>query len=210
LRRRNPDLRIDSCASGGRRNDLETMRRAVPLTRSDFQFPDMKGVVEGQQGHTYGLSFWLPFYGSGCYLYDQYSYRSFYMPLFGMGGLTPDNAAAQRTAYEECRRVAPCMLSDYYPLTPYSLELDRWIAWQFNRPEQGDGVVQAFRRGENGEPTRTFHLRGLDPDARYEVTDLDVEASMSASGQDLMKNGMTVSLKDKPAAAVILYSKAGD
>ena len=71
LRRRNPNLRIDSCASGGRRNDLETMRRAVPLTRSDFQFPDMIGVVEGQQGHTYGLSFWLPFYGNGCYLYES-------------------------------------------------------------------------------------------------------------------------------------------
>jgi len=31
LRRRHPNMLIDSCASGGRRNDLETMRRAVPL-----------------------------------------------------------------------------------------------------------------------------------------------------------------------------------
>ena len=55
LRRRNPGLRIDSCASGGRRNDLETMRRAVPLLRSDFQFPDTQsGVVEGNQCHTHG------------------------------------------------------------------------------------------------------------------------------------------------------------
>ena len=30
-----PKLWIDSCASGGRRNDLETLRRAVPLLRSD-------------------------------------------------------------------------------------------------------------------------------------------------------------------------------
>ena len=29
LRRRQPQLRIDSCASGGRRDDLETLRRAV-------------------------------------------------------------------------------------------------------------------------------------------------------------------------------------
>ncbi|MFA6112327.1 MAG: glycoside hydrolase family 36 protein, partial [Candidatus Latescibacterota bacterium] len=35
LRRRHPDMLIDSCASGGRRNDLETLRRAVPLLRSD-------------------------------------------------------------------------------------------------------------------------------------------------------------------------------
>ena len=38
------------------------------------------------------------------------------------------------------------MLGDYYPLTSYSLQPDHWIAWQFNRPETGDGVVQAFRR----------------------------------------------------------------
>jgi hypothetical protein len=53
LLRRHPHLRIDSCASGGRRNDLETMRRAVPLLRSDFQHAHMPGVVEGNQAHTY-------------------------------------------------------------------------------------------------------------------------------------------------------------
>ena len=57
LLRRHPGMLIDSCASGGRRNDLETMRRAVPLLRSDYLFEPV-----GQQGHTYGLSFWLPFY----------------------------------------------------------------------------------------------------------------------------------------------------
>ena len=60
LLRRHPGMLIDSCASGGRRNDLETMRRAVPLLRSDYLFEPV-----GQQGHTYGLSFWLPFYGTG-------------------------------------------------------------------------------------------------------------------------------------------------
>ena len=82
---KNPGLRIDSCASGGRRNDLETMRRAVPLLRSDFQFPTMKDVVDGNQCHTYGLSSWLPYQGTGCYLYDPYSFRSFYLPAFGFG-----------------------------------------------------------------------------------------------------------------------------
>jgi len=60
LRRRHPNMLIDSCASGGRRNDLETMRRAVPLPRSDYIMEPV-----GNQGHTYGLSFWLPFQGTG-------------------------------------------------------------------------------------------------------------------------------------------------
>ena len=60
----NPGLRIDSCASGGRRNDLGAMQRAVPLTRSDFEFADMASVADGNQCQTYGLSSWLPFQGS--------------------------------------------------------------------------------------------------------------------------------------------------
>ena len=38
LLRRNPGLVIDSCSSGGRRNDLETMRRAVTLHYTDIGY----------------------------------------------------------------------------------------------------------------------------------------------------------------------------
>jgi alpha-galactosidase len=220
LRRRTPGLRIDSCASGGRRNDLESMRRAVPNSRSDFQFPTMKGVVEGNQNHTYGLSFWLPWQGSGCYFTDTYSIRSFYLPGFGMtamselepsrGTLKAENAEVLKKAYRECDRIAPYMLCDYYPLTPYTLELDQWIAWQFNRPEQSEGVVQAFRRGKNQEPARTFRLYGLDPATRYKITNLDGEGSTISSGKDLMENGLRLDVKERPAAAVVLYTKADD
>ncbi len=208
LRRRHPHLRIDSCASGGRRNDLETMRRAVPLLRSDFQFPNMAGVVEGNQGHTYGLSFWLPFQGTGVYGYDAYTYRSFYLPSFGMGGLTPENTAAQQKAYGECRRIAPMMLEgDYYPLTPYSRQQDRWIAWQFHRPGAGDGVVQAFRRKDCADAAQTYRLRGLDPAAQYEVTNFDVAGTMKASGAELMAQGLAAEIKDKPGAAIFTYRR---
>ena len=207
LRRRHPGLRIDSCASGGRRNDLETMRRAVPLLRSDFQFPGQLGVVEGNQGQTYGLSFWLPFQGTGIDAYDPYSYRSFYLPSFGMGTLTVTNQAAQQKAYAECRRVAPLMLADYYPLTPYSLKPDQWIAWQFDRPDKGDGVIQAFRRNTCEAATMTVRLNGLDPAANYALTNLDVEGHTQCSGKDLMEKGLPIEIKAKPDAAVILYAK---
>lgn len=207
LRRRHPSLRIDSCASGGRRNDLETMRRAVPLLRSDFQMPEQPAVIEGNQGHTYGLSSWLPFQGTGTYFYDAYAYRSFYLPSFGMGGLTPENKKAQQQAYAECRNIAPLMLGDYYPLTPYSLQLDQWIAWQFNRPEYGDGEVQAFRRDKCAERTKTFRLIGLDPAAQYELTNFDLNGATQVSGKDLMEQGLTVDIHDKPGAAIITYAR---
>ena len=169
----------------------------------------MKGVVEGNQGQTYGLSFWLPFQGTGCYTYDTYSVRSFYLPSFGMGGLAPENTAAQQKAYTECRKVAPMMLfGDYHPLTPYSLELDQWMAWQFNRAVPGDGMVQAFRRPACQESSKTFRLSGLDPDAQYEVQDFDDSGTRTFTGKKLMDNGLTVEIKDKPGAGLVVYRKA--
>ena len=218
LRRRHPHLRIDSCASGGRRNDLETMRRAVPLLRSDYTMLDsnmadrLAGVVEGNQCHTYGISSWLPFHGSCVSKVDPYSARSHYLPGFGAGlQLTPENRAAVRRVYDECRQVARFVLEgDYYPLTPYSRAGNEWMAWQFDRPEQGDGVVQAFRRADCAEAAQTYRLRGLDPAATYELTNLDVEGTVKTSGAELMEKGLTVEIKDKPGAAVIVCRRVED
>ncbi len=204
LRRRNPGLRIDSCASGGRRNDLETMRRAVLLLRSDFQFPSMKGVVEGNQAHTFGLSSWLPFQGSGCYYSDMYALRSFYLPGFGTFG----NGETARKAYSECAQVGPLMMADYYPLTSYSRTESEWIGWQFNRPESGTGVVQVFRRPGCKEGGRIFHLSSLDPAANYVITDLDSPGMRTATGKSLMSEGLMVEIPAAPGAAVLLYKKA--
>jgi alpha-galactosidase len=215
LRRQHPGMLIDSCASGGRRNDLETMRRAVPLLRSDYQaFDGNPGYAAGNQGHTYGLSSWLPYYGQGVYQSPRdlvYYVRSHLSPSFGFcmdvrkSGLDWNQ---YRRLVAEWRRMAPCMLGDYYPVTPYSLKLDQWIAWQFNRPEQGDGVVQAFRRDQCADSSLVCRLCGLDPAAQYEMTNFDVEGSTKVAGQELMERGLTVEIKDQPGAAVITYHRA--
>jgi alpha-galactosidase len=205
----NPGLRIDSCASGGRRNDLETMRRAVPLLRSDFQFPSMPNVVAGNQCQTYGLSSWLPFQGTGCFYSDLYSLRSFYLASFGVaGGLTPETTAGWKQGFAECKQIAPMLLyGDYYPLTPYSLSSDAWIAWQFDRPDQSDGVVQAFRREKSAEPARLLRLNGLDPSAHYKITNFDVKGFTKVSGRELMENGFKLEITNKPGAAIIIYQR---
>jgi hypothetical protein len=122
-----------------------------------------------------------------------------------MGGLSSETLAAQKQAYSECKNIAPMMLGDYYPLTPYNREAGGWIAWQFNRPEQRDGFVQAFRRRECSEVRMTFLFNGLDPKARYEITNFDVEGKTITTGKKLMKEGLSVEIKDKPGAAVFTY-----
>ena len=205
LRRRHPHLRIDSCASGGRRNDLETMRRAVPLLRSDFVAVDHVGVVEGNQGHTYGLSSWLPFQGTSSRFADSYSFRSFYLPSFGMHFA---DLEVQKKARAECRRIASYMLlGDYYPLTSYSLQLDQWIAWQFDQPEKGEGVVQAFRRPESPYESARFKLRGLEAATTYEVENFD-GGTENYTGKELMERGLPLKTKAAPVALIFTYKRA--
>ena len=132
LRRRHPDMLIDSCASGGRRNDLETMRRAVPLLRSDY-------IIEpvGNQCHTYGLSFWLPFQGTGTGSREisPYLLRSTLVPSFhGLFDVRRKDLDYDliRRVLSQWKQYAPYYFGDYYPLTPYSLDQTAWMAWQFD------------------------------------------------------------------------------
>jgi alpha-galactosidase len=213
LRRRHPNLRIDSCASGGRRNDLETLRRAVPLLRSDYQsFDGNPAYAPGNQGHTYGLSSWIPYYGQGVYFTPNqflYSARSYLSPAFAICADVRkpgvDWETIRRVA-SQWREVAPAFLGDFHPLTPYSLDATVWMAWQFDRPEAGEGFVQVFRRADSVYEAGRFKLQGLDPEARYKVRDQDQpEALRELSGRELMEKGLLVTLDRRPGAAILTY-----
>ena len=196
---------IDSCASGGRRNDLETLRRAVPLLRSDYIFEPV-----GEQNHTYGISFWMPFHGTGFLTVDPYLIRSQMSPEFTMGVDTRRKDLDYdllRSLIDQWRRVSPCYFGDYYPLTAYGMENTIWMAWQFDRPDLGEGFVQAFRRGDCADETTRLLLRGLDADAQYELTDVDANQPWRASGQELISQGVTVKSPTRPNAVVITYRR---
>ena len=105
------------------------------------------------------------------------------------------------------RQVAGCMLGDFYPLTPHRLGAGDWIAWQFDRPEEGDGMIQAFRREKNGSSVLQPKLRGLDPAAVYRVTDLDTATTQEIPGRELLDRGLAVVIKDQPGSALIYYRK---
>jgi len=213
LRRRHPDMLIDSCASGGRRNDLETLRRAVPLLRSDFQAPQNPGAADmltGNQGHTYGLSFWVPYSGTGIYYNDVYAVRSHLTPAFGIGyggDAAKVDWASFRRRIEDWKTVAQCFYGDYYPLTPYSLSESAWIAWQFHQPEAGEGMIQAFRRPRSPEASMRLKLCGLDAGSVYAFRNLDLEGETRAAGRELMEKGLLVKLASRRQAALFAYKR---
>jgi alpha-galactosidase len=231
LRRRHPKLILDIVQRG----DLETISRAVDLSRADYPVsPDADPV--GAQVSTEGLAYWRPHFGTILQIRprDTYHFRSGFAPGLGFalfnGAGYPNQVGSfirddfpfdwMRKMVAELKLVRPYYYGDYYPLFPCSQNSAcdtnparersaafEWAAWQFNRPESGDGMVQAFRRDENGETTRNLQLRGLDPAATYEVTNPDAKTAQRISGKDLMQLGMPVEIARKRGAAIILYKK---
>lgn len=204
LRRRHPGMYIDSCASGGRRNDLETLRRAVPLLRSDY-FVD----PTTQQAQTMGIALWMPYFGSGQGPEDEYFIRSGYFPA-SRTGWNPNDPPASfevlRRLIAECAEVQRCMDGDFYPLTPWSLEETVWAAWQWHRSGTEEGVVQAFRRAECPEQSLVLKLRGLDPGRVYLIRNADGGPDAECTGQELMETGLRVVAPRPRQAVVLMYS----
>lgn len=218
LRRRHPGMLLDACASGGRRNDLEMMRRAVPLWRSDKTMEPL-----GQQSMTSGLSLWLPFFGTGTVAWgdaayfitgkspvESYGFWSSACPSLNLlfdvreRGLDYDKI---RLLTSQWRTVMPCYAGDFYPLIKATRDNSVWIAWQFDRPEQGDGIVQVFRRAGSAYESARLRLRGLEPGARYRFTRLDQDGQVEHPGAELLNSGLLVAMPERPQAAVIRYAR---
>ena len=215
---------IDNCYAGGQNIDLETIRRSIPLWRSDYQVNQNFDPI-GLQGQTYGLSFWVPLSagatGYACReagvtkQFDSYSVRSGYSPAmvvttFGndekMPGDDFDYGAARRLLNEYVS-VRKYFSGDYYPLTQYNLDQQLWMAWQFDRPDLGEGMVQAFRRGKSPYESAKFRLRGLQPEAVYQLTNPDVVGTTERTGRELLDNGLAVAVKHRPGAVIVTYKK---
>lgn len=218
LRRRHPNMLIDSCASGGRRNDLETMRRAVPLWRSDYAYEPI-----GHQCMTYGISFWLPYHGTGTVAtsaapyygggftpVDPYAFWSNAAPSLGSGidfRVHEIDYDTLRSLYRQWLELRELYYDDFYPLTPYTQDDKEWIAWQFNAPERGKGAVQAFRRSQCPTETQHLVLHDLDPEATYSIHVLGTDRNNTMQGRLLMTDGLPVTIGASPAAVVVLYSR---
>jgi alpha-galactosidase len=218
LRRRHPKMLIDSCASGGRRNDLQTMRRAVPLWRSDYAYEAI-----GHQCMMCGLSLWLPFHGTGtvCTRNAPY-YGSGHTPVeayafwsnagqsigFGLDVRLKDlDYAALRRLISQWRQIAANYYGDFYPLTPWSRDDAVWMAWQFDRPETGEGMVQVFRRHNSFYESARFKLSGVDAEANYLVCNLDTGVQERHSGRVLLNDGLPVTIAAKPGVAILTYQR---
>ena len=224
LQEKHPGMLMDACASGGRRNDIDVMKRMVPLIRSDRLF-----VPDEQQAQFVGFSQWIPFHGTGLlfgdsnimiegvtwkkeemrYDLDLYMIRSMYSPHMTCCldvRKTDFPWDDLRAILDEWRAIVPYYQGDLSPFTEFSTADDCWAAWQFDRPDLSGGVVQAFRRAQDKAPSRTFRLHGLEKTLCYAVYNFDTKQKVSRSGAELMEQGITVTLPAR-GSTVITYKR---
>jgi len=202
---RNPGLLIDNCASGGRRIDLETTSRSIPLWRTDYQYYEPNGY----QCHTYGLHFFLPASGTGNGDPRKYWFRSAAIGGAVVMGWELGANFNLRAAIEdvaEFRELRDYAYGDYYPLTPYATGDDAWAAFQWDRPETGDGIVVAFRRPLAPQAAIEVKLGGMEPGADYEVNFEDYGVMVVRSGRELAA-GLTLKIPEAPDSLLVKYRR---
>lgn len=212
LIRKHPDRMIDSCASGGRRNDLETMRRSVSLHKTDADYSNF----QQKQAMHYSFYQWLPYFGTPVTgpgygpNVDKYALRSAHIPWFTFGYDVRDPNNDYKTAHafmKEWRETNMYFYGDYFPLTPWSNDAESWIGWEFKDRDSDDGIIQMFRRDNNADDEMTVRLFDIDPDGVYEFVSYDGEPAVTVKGDVLTDSGLCVRIPEARSSALIKFRK---
>ena len=215
LRARVPGLMIDNCASGGRRLELETLKRSIVLWRSDYNcFPYL--TTEVTQSHTFGIAHWIPANATSPFVtkIDDYQCRSALSSGavlgtddFGDRRADPDVVEWMKKRVSEAKRAQPYFYGDFYPLTQGNWSEDAWLAYMMWRPEVEKGLVVAFRRAKSPIAALTVDLQPIDPEKSYRIEDVDSQETVVLSGKEIRENGFTIRA-DKPRSSKLLYIEA--
>jgi alpha-galactosidase len=211
-----PHVKIDNCASGGRRIDLETCSRSLPLWRSDTVgslCDDRKFEQAALQNQvmTSGLSRYVPFSTSGQAGATPYLFRSAFnagIPI--MDDCRPCDYPREQLAraVAEGKRVRKYYFGNFYPLGEVTVAPTDWCVLQYHRPEQGDGMVIAFRRHQSPYSRFVCALHEIEEMAEYNVTmafGYEAQNIHRLAGQQL--RGIELAIEDCPGSVLVEYAR---
>lgn len=201
-----PDLMIDNCSSGGRRIDIETLKRSIPFFRSDYQC-NFNENPEVLQTHNSNISLYLPY--NGCTSKtkgDTYAIRSSYSSSWGgafynaiFQSMDGDDLEWAKRITDEYRSIRKYFSMDFYNHGSSCFDPTAWAIWQYHDKETQSGIVMAFRRSESPFDRVNIDLKGLFSDKLYSFTDLN-----DFSEQDGTST-LTVTLPQKRSSALFQY-----
>lgn len=204
---------VDSCAAGGGKNDLESMRRGVPLLRSDSD----RTTAALRLSMTTSFNKWIPFCGANtvektheCNLTgvsDEYVWRASYLPVLNIQSQfvcdENQNFDLMRWGIDEWKRISPFLLKEFYPLTMWHSEKNTYdfTVHCYYDPEQEQGIILAFRQENCVRDSITVSLPFAEESNRYVIKDED-------SGEEKIVNkNITLFLGERRSAKLLWINK---
>ncbi len=224
LQSKRPQIMTQACASGGGHMDFGSLRYADEFWTSDRTDPYNRVFIQ------WGASQFYPASAMACHVTDSPNHQTkrktplkyrFDVAMTGRLGfelhpknLKPEEVAFSKAAVADYKRIRPVVQrGDLYRLvSPYEKPLS---ALMYASEAKDAAVLFALGLKIKGERAETLKLRGLDPEARYSVKEINRGArlhanlSESATGRELMERGIAVRLAGDYDSAVFEIVRAG-
>lgn len=197
---------LDSCASGGGRNDIEAMKRGFPILRSDYD----RTTVDMRLSQSSGFCKWIPFHGAstkdvGDMLIkmvtppDTYVTRASLLPVMNYNAPVSQNPcfdfegmSGSIELWNSCKHL---LTKDFYQLSEWHSPTDTegWTVLAYNDPSTGESILTAFRQERCMEDSYTVSLPFAKAGRSYEIRDDDSGRVWQVSGKALQR-GIRLSL----------------
>ncbi|MCL2814061.1 MAG: alpha-galactosidase [Oscillospiraceae bacterium] len=209
IRKNHPGIFLDGCSSGGRRIDIEMLKRFHTHQKTDLWFDS---AVD--QNSLFSLSHYIPNAAFTAHInrYDDYSFNSVMAAtlclgwiadseeqFMGNGVFEPGRAVELIERYKTAR---PYLNRSFYPLTAPDSKPGAAIAFEFFDKEKDSGVIFVFARERSAKEKMTISPKALKDNSNYILTDLATHEKKTVSGKTL-KSGYTVDITGLPFSAVI-------
>jgi alpha-galactosidase len=159
-----------------------------------------------------GLNRYVPFSTVGQMGATPYLFRSGFNAGIAFGeDVRPKDypRGLLRQGIAEGKRIRKYFLGDFYPLVDSGTDPRGWMAMQYHRPKENDGLIIAFRRDQSPYAAYETSLRDIDPSRHYRVIPYHSYApdkSSTLSGAALSR--LRLEIDDCPGSVIVEYRDA--
>ena len=206
-----PDLCIFNCSNGGRRIDLETIKRAVPIRRSALSCqPSTKAYPTDvrNQNQILSLSEYIPYHSAFVGELKANDIRSsategisFVFPVLDSDFESADMAIG------EVKSLQKYWNGDFYALEKPTLKENGFVAYQLAKEDCGYAAI--FRREKCTNDWYSLRLQNVDMFANYRISITDenyIQKEQNIRGSILFK-GFDLYFPLPKTSAIVTYQK---
>jgi len=214
LMARYPQWMVETCASGGRRLDLGTIRRAHTCWFSDHTtYPAVCRHMQARAnrflpGHLLNSSVAVG-YRHGDAGFDDTAILSRMLGKLAFDGdiASWSVALTRRVRHwtDAFKAIRHLLVQDFHQITPAPATADDWDVMSFNAYDGSQAALFAFSGRKAG--AATLPLRGLQADARYRIAYVNDGSTTERTGESLMREGLAITL-DKNCAGLWIIRRA--